>query len=45
MDLTKAKIWFVTLSMAAFVFFVISALHEEDREWKKWQKAFYAMEA
>lgn len=44
MDLTKAKLWFVTLSCATFVLFVISALQEEDREWKKWQKAYFAME-
>ena len=44
MDLTKAKIWFVTLSTAIFVLFAISALQEEDREWKKYQTQFFAME-
>ncbi len=44
MDLTKAKFWFVTLSCIALILFVISTLREEDREWKKYQKAFYAME-
>jgi hypothetical protein len=44
MDLTKAKIWFVTLCMATFVLFAISAMQDQDREWKKYQKEFYAME-
>jgi cytochrome c2 len=44
MDLTKAKIWFVILSFALFALFTVSALRENDREWKKWQKEFFAME-
>jgi hypothetical protein len=44
MDLTKAKIWFVTLSTAIFILFAISSLQEQDREWKKYQKEFFAME-
>lgn len=44
MDLTKAKIWFVILSFATFALFAVSALREEDREWKKWQNEFFAME-
>jgi hypothetical protein len=44
MDLTKAKIWFVTLSTAIFVLFAISSLQEQDREWKKYQKEYYAMQ-
>jgi cytochrome c2 len=44
MDLTKAKIWFVILSFAVFALFAISAVRESDREWKKWQKEFFALE-
>ncbi len=44
MDLTKAKIWFVTQSTAIFVHFAISSLQEQDREWKKYQNEFFAME-
>ncbi len=44
MDLTKTKIWFVTLSTAIFVLFGISALQDTNREWKKYQGEFYAME-
>jgi hypothetical protein len=44
MDLTKAKIWFVILSFAVFAMFAISAVRENDREWKKWQTEFFAME-
>ncbi|MES2201930.1 MAG: hypothetical protein V4498_06750 [candidate division FCPU426 bacterium] len=45
MDLTKAKLWFVALSMIALVLFAASILREEDREWKKWQAEYFAMEA
>lgn len=44
MDLTKAKLWFVTFSFAIFALFAISSLMENDREWKKYQQEFYAME-
>src|SRR5580765_2591434 len=44
MDLTKAKIWFVALSMVAMILFGISVQKESDREWLKWQKEFFAME-
>ena len=44
MDLTKAKIWFVTLSTVIFVLFAISAMQEQNREWKKYQEEYYAME-
>ena len=44
MDLTKAKLWFVTLSFAIFALFAISSLQENDREWKKYQKEFLSME-
>ncbi len=44
MDLTKAKLWFVALSMVTMILFVVTVVKEEDREWKKWQKEFFAME-
>jgi hypothetical protein len=44
MDLTKAKLWFVALSMISLILFGISVQKESDREWKKWQKEFFAME-
>lgn len=44
MDLTKAKLWFVALSMIATILFGISVQKESDREWLKWQKEFFAME-
>lgn len=44
MDLTKAKLWFVALSMLTMILFGISVVKEEDREWKKFQKEFFAME-
>ena len=44
MDLTKAKLWFVALSMVAMILFGISVQKESDREWRKWQNEFFAME-
>lgn len=44
MDLTKPKIWFVLLSFAVFALFAVSAVRENDREWKKWQSEYFAME-
>jgi hypothetical protein len=45
MDLTKAKLWFVALSMITLILFVISMLQEQDRDWRKYQAEFMAMEA
>src|SRR5258705_4477141 len=44
MNLTKANLWFVALSMVTLILFVSSVLQDADQEWQKWQHEYFTME-